>query len=209
MRKGYFITFEGGEGSGKTTQLTHLKARLEARGIPLLTTREPGGTAIGDRIRRLVLEVPSGRPQIAPKTELFLYLASRAQHLAEVIQPALEAGKLVLCDRFSDATMAYQGGGRALPRQALEAVVGFAVDGVIPDLTFLLDIEVKKGLARAKGRGALNRLDQESLAFHEAVRTRYLEMAKKTPERIQLIQADESIESISDRIGEICDAFRS
>jgi len=209
MRKAYFITFEGGEGSGKTTQLALLKARLESKGIPLIATREPGGTALGDRIRKLVLEVPPEGAQMAPKTELFLHLASRAQHLTEVIQPALESGKVVLCDRFSDATMAYQGGGRALPETALKSVLRFASQGIVPDLTFLLDIEVTQGLSRVKDRGEMNRLDQESVAFHEAVRIRYLEIARKNPKRIQIIPAAERMETCAKKIGEICDALLS
>lgn len=207
MRRGYFITFEGGEGSGKTTQLALLKEHLEAKGIPLIATREPGGTTLGNQIRALVLDASPARAQIAPKTELFLYLASRAQHLSEVILPVLEAGRIVLCDRFSDATIAYQGGGRDLPKQEVEEAVRFAAQGISPDLTFLLDIEVTKGLTRLKGRGVLNRLDQESIVFHETVRARYLELAKKDARRIHLIHADDAIEAISKKIWEITDAF--
>ena len=209
MRRGYFITFEGGEGSGKTTQLALLKAHLEAKGIPSIATREPGGTTLGNRIRALVLDASPASFQMTPKTELFLYLASRAQHLSEIILPALEARKVVLCDRFSDTTLAYQGGGRGLPNQEVEAVVQFAAQGIDPDLTFLLDIEVSKGLSRLKARGELNRLDQESIAFHESVRARYLDLAEKDPTRIQLIHADSTIETTSKKIREITDAFLS
>jgi len=207
MRRGHFITFEGVEGSGKTTQLACLKARLEAREIPLLATREPGGTALGNRIRGLLLGPSSEAVPMAPKAELFLYLASRAQHLVEVILPALGSGKLVLCDRFSDATMAYQGAGRAIPGKELASILDFASEGLKPDLTFLLDLDVKEGIARARKRGGMNRLDQESKAFHEAIRASYLDIARKNPKRIKIIQASEGIEASSKKIGTICDDF--
>ena len=210
--KGHFITFEGGEGSGKTTQLALLADYLEDRGYPVVRTREPGGTKIGDGIRSLLLDAKN--QEMDARTELFLYLASRAQHLKEVVRPALRDGKIVLCDRFTDATLVYQGAGRGLPKGEVERTARFASatgdEGALqPGLTFLLDIDVKKGLARLKGRGEINRLDREALPFHEAVRNGYLELAKKYPRRIFRIETDAGVEEISKKIREVADAFLS
>ncbi len=210
--KGYFITFEGGEGSGKTTQLAILGHYLETRGYPVVRTREPGGTQIGDGIRTLLLDAKN--QEMDAKTEFFLYLASRAQHLKEVVLPALEEGKIVLCDRFTDATIAYQGYGRGLPKREVERMARFASQtgrdtSLQPDLTFLLDIDVKKGLTRLKGRTEINRLDQETLQFHEAVRRGYLNLAKKYRRRIHKIETDAGVEEISKKIREVVDAFLS
>ncbi len=205
--KGHFITFEGVEGSGKTTQMAILGHSLEARGFPVVRTREPGGTKIGDAIRSLILD--SKNQMMDAKTEFLLYLASRAQHLKEVILPALAEGKVVLCDRFADATYAYQGFGRGLSKREIELIGRFVTGGLQPDLTLLLDIDVKKGLARLKGREEINRLDQEALQFHEAVREGYLHLAKKNPRRIQVIRTDASVEEIAKKIREAVDAVLS
>lgn len=210
--KGHFITFEGGEGSGKTTQLAILGHYLETRGYPVVRTREPGGTKIGDGIRSLLLD--SKNLEMSAKTEFFLYLASRAQHLKEVILPALKSGRIVLCDRFTDATLVYQGHGRGLPKREVERIARFASQTgperfLQPDLTFLLDIDVKKGLTRLKGRAEINRLDQETLQFHEAVRQGYLSLAKKNQRRICKIETDAGVEEISKKIREVVDAFLS
>lgn len=210
--KGHFITFEGGEGSGKTTQLALLAGYLEGRGYPVVRTREPGGTKIGDGIRSLLLDAKN--QEMDARTELFLYLASRAQHLKEVVRPALRDGKIVLCDRFTDATLVYQGAGRGLPEGEVEQIARFASAtgddaSLQPDLTLLLDIDVGKGLARLKGRGEINRLDREALQFHEAVRKGYLDLAKKYPRRICKIETDAGVEEISKKIREVVDAFLS
>lgn len=202
--KGHFITFEGVEGSGKTTQMAILGHALEARGFPVVRTREPGGSKIGDAIRSLILD--SKNQMMDAKTEFLLYLASRAQHLKEVIFPALAEGKIVLCDRFADATYAYQGYGRRLPKQEVERIGRFVTGGLQPDLTLLLDIDVKKGLARLKGREEINRLDRETLQFHEAVRKGYLHLAKRNPRRIRVIRTDASVEDIAKKIREAVDA---
>ncbi|MFQ5781022.1 MAG: dTMP kinase [Nitrospiria bacterium] len=218
--KGYFITLEGGEGSGKTTQLAILGHYLEAKGYTIVRTREPGGTKIGDALRSFLLHPPtpdSGIHQLVdPKTELFLYLASRAQHIREVILPALIEGKIVLCDRFTDATIAYQGDGRGLPKRAVERMARFAAQigksndtPLQPDLTFLLDVEVKKGLSRLKGRDEINRIDRETLQFHEAVRRGYLSLARRNRRRIHLINTDAGIEATSARVREVIDALLS
>jgi dTMP kinase len=210
--KGHFITFEGGEGSGKTTQLAILGHHLETRGYSVVRTREPGGTKIGDGIRSLLLD--SKNQEMDARTEFFLYLASRTQHLKEIILPALEKGKIVLCDRFTDATLVYQGDGRGLPKREVERIARFASEtraglSLQPDLTFLLDIDVKKGLMRLKGRAEINRLDREALQFHESVRKGYLNLAKKHPRRIHKIETDASVEEISKIIREAVDDFLS
>lgn len=205
--KGHFITFEGVEGSGKTTQMAILGHSLEARGFPVVRTREPGGTKIGDAIRSLILD--SKNQMMDAKTEFLLYLASRAQHLKEVILPALAGGKIVLCDRFADATYAYQGYGRGLSKREIDLIGRFVTGGLQPDLTLLLDIDVKKGLARLKGREEINRLDQEALQFHEAVREGYLHLAKRNPRRIRVIRTDASVEEIAKKIKEAVDAVLS
>jgi len=211
--RGQFITFEGGEGSGKSTQLALLADDLAKRGYSLVRTREPGGTKLADRIRALILEKPDGEGPGAfpmdPKAELFLYLASRAQHMAEVIRPALAAGKIVLCDRFTDATLAYQGAGRGLPKSEIEAMARFASQGLGPDLTFLLQMDVKKALVRLTARGETNRLDEEQLQFHEAVQRGYAELAQANPKRIVVIDADAAVEAVAAKIRERTDAFFS
>ncbi|MCG3116045.1 MAG: dTMP kinase [Candidatus Manganitrophus sp. SA1] len=203
--KGHFITFEGVEGSGKTTQMAILGHALETRGYPVVRTREPGGTKIGDAIRALILD--SKNQMMDAKTEFLLYLASRAQHLKEVILPALSEGKIILCDRFADATYAYQGYGRGLSKREIELIGRFVTGGLSPDLTLLLDIDVKKGLARLKGREEINRLDQEALQFHEAVRKGYLNLAKRNPRRIRVIRTDAGVEEIAKKIKEAVDDY--
>ncbi len=187
LMKGYFITFEGGEGSGKTTQLAHLARHLEKKGYPVCKTREPGGTLIGEAIRSVLL-VPK-EVNCTPKAELFLYLAGRAQHLDEVILPALSDHQIVLCDRFTDSTLVYQGVARDLPLRKVQDMTRFAAEGLKPDITFLLDIDVKKGLARLKTRREMNRLDLEANSFHQKVREGYLALAEEAPERIHVINA--------------------
>jgi dTMP kinase len=187
--KGFFITFEGGEGSGKTTQIARLTDYLQKKGHTVLQTREPGGTFAGEAIRSILL---SGEEDLAPKTELFLFLANRVQHLEEVIGPALENNEIVLCDRFSDSTLIYQGVARGLSFEAVEKIAHFATEGKEPDLTFLLDIDVKKGLSRLRSRTEINRLDLETEQFHQSVREGYLALAKKNSKRIRVIRADHS-----------------
>ena len=205
--KGYLITFEGGEGSGKTTQLAHLARHLERRGYPVLQTREPGGTLIGEAIRTLLLYPKE--IHCTPKAELFLYLADRVQHLSEVILPALTDGQIVLCDRFTDSTLVYQGAARALPFRKVLEMTRFAAEGQKPNLTFLLDIDVKKGLARLKSRKEINRLDLETDSFHQKVREGYLALAKEETERIHVINAGISERRIAIEIRKVIDAFLS
>ncbi len=208
-RKGHFITFEGGEGCGKTTQLALLADYLKEKGRLTLQTREPGGTQLADRIRDLILGRTSTEDTMDPKAELFLYLASRAQHVSEVILPAMEAEKVVLCDRFTDATIAYQGEGRGLPKEVIEQMARFASQAVVPNLTFLLQMDIKKALARLKGRNHMNRMDEESFQFHEAVQRGYISLSGEHPNRIVVIDADDTIEAVSAKIRKRTNAFLS
>jgi len=193
-----FITFEGGEGSGKTTQVAILARHLAGRGYEVVQTREPGGTAMGEAIRAVLFDERHGH--MDARTELFLYLASRAQQVEEKIRPALAAGKIVLCDRFTDATWVYQGYGRRLSPDAILPLLDFAAAGVIPDVTFLLDLDVSVGLARLSSRGDINRFDRETVAFHETIRQGYLTLARQHPERIRVIRADADIDTVAEEI---------
>ncbi len=196
--RGVFITFEGPEGSGKTTQLRLLAPWLESQGYPILTTREPGGTVIGEAIRA-VLHDPTHR-EMSPRAEILLYAASRAQHVDEVIRPALNAGRIVLCDRYYDSTYAYQGYGRGLDLETLRAITTFATTNLSPDLTLYLDLDPAIGLQRRRASGPLNRLDQETLDFHQRVRAGYLELMAREPQRWVTIPADAPLETVQDHI---------
>ncbi len=203
------ITFEGGDGSGKSTQIRALENYLKQAGRPCLTTCEPGGTGLGVLIRKVLLEV--GAYQIAPATELFLYLADRAQHVHEIILPALGAGKIVLCDRFTDSTLAYQGYGRGLDLEGLRRLNDIAGGAARPVLTFLLDCPVECGLARTARRraqtpaGGEDRFEREEIEFHERVRAGFLELARAEPERFRVIDASRSVDSVAAAIRRIID----
>ena len=194
---GYFITFEGSEGCGKTTQIEALAKALEAQGKTVLITREPGGTLIGEKIRNL-LQDPSHKNDISDMTELLLFSASRAELITSRIQPALSRGEIVICDRFYDSTFVYQGLGRAINMNIVEQLNQITVGTLKPDLTILLDLDAKIGIQRAKSRqsGELDRIENESLAFVEAVRNGYLELAKKEPERFKTIDGLLSVDAI-------------
>ncbi len=205
-----FISFEGIEGSGKTTQLRRLAENLRRRGGEVCLTREPGGCPIADDIRRILLH-PDSRAMV-PRAELFLYAAARAQHVEEIIRPALELGQVVLCDRFIDATLAYQGFGRRLDRQLIEDLNRQAAGGLMPRMTLLLDLPVEVGLRRARDRNALafdaeGRFEEESLDFHRRVRRGYLELARRHPERIRIVEADGTGDEVASRIEKICSTF--
>ena len=191
---GLFITLEGPEGAGKSTNREYLAARLQEAGCDVLLTREPGGTPLAERIRELLLE-PSDEP-MAADTELLLVFAARAQHLAQVIRPALAAGKVVLCDRFTDATYAYQGGGRGLPLERIALLEEFVQGGLRPDLTLVFDLPVDVGLARAAARGRLDRFEQEARSFFEAVRQTYLARAALAPARYRLLDAAQPLAAV-------------
>jgi len=191
---GLFITLEGPEGAGKSTNREYLAARLRAEGIDVVLTREPGGTPLAERIRDLLL-APSDE-SMAADTELLLVFAARAQHLAQVIRPALARGAIVLCDRFTDATYAYQGGGRGLPQERIAVLEDFVQGQLRPDLTLVFDLPVEVGLARASARGQLDRFEQEGRAFFEAVRSKYLNRAKAAPGRYRLVDAALSLAEV-------------
>ena len=207
--RGTFITFEGIEGSGKSTQISLLHEHLAAQGKQAVLTREPGGTAIGDRIRRILLD-PEHRA-LDPAAELLLYAASRAQHLATVIRPALADGKIVLCDRFSDATLAYQGYGRGLSIPMIEELDRMVTGALRPDLTLLFDIDARTGLARARGRNADRglhreaRFENEDIAFHTRVRDGYYYLAHRDPDRIRLVNASRTPKEVQEEVRRIVD----
>ena len=187
-----FITLEGGEGVGKTTNLAFIEDYLTTRGVDLLRTREPGGTPLGERIRGLLLDSDG----MNSSAELLLVFASRAQHLDEVIRPALAAGRWVLCDRFTDASYAYQGGGRDLDLSVIGFLEQWVQAGLQPDLTLLLDTSIEVGMSRVRDRGATDRFESEHLGFFEKVRAAYLYRADKYPDRIKRIDASGSLGSV-------------
>ncbi len=188
MTAGRFITFEGIEGVGKSTQLARLRVALEARGLEVVATREPGGTPLAERIRALVLE-DAGEP-VPVAAELLLMFAARAVHTENLVRPALARGAWVLCDRYTDATYAYQGGGRGVPGTDIAPLAHLAQRGLVPDLTFLLDAPVAVGLERARARGGQgDRIEAETVAFFQKVRARYLALAAEAPGRIAVIDA--------------------
>jgi len=191
---GLFITLEGPEGAGKSTNREYLAERLRDAGCKVVLTREPGGTPLAERIRELLL-APSAEP-MAADTELLLVFAARAQHLAQVIRPALAAGKVVLCDRFTDATYAYQGGGRGLSLGRIAQLETFVQGDLRPDLTVVFDLPVQIGLARAAARGRLDRFEQEAQDFFEAVRQTYLARAAQAPERYRVLDAAQPLNAV-------------
>jgi dTMP kinase len=201
---GYFLAMEGIEGSGKTTQLRRLAARLREGGRPIVTTKEPGGTPLANRIRTILLDpLEAGMDSL---TELFLYVASRRQHVVEIIRPSLDSGAIVLCDRYVDATLAYQGFGRLLDLDRLRALNDWATDSITPDLTLLYDLPEAVGLARARKRNESSpqgqdesRFEGEDLRFHRRVREGYLALAEAAPERYAIIDAQEPIDEVLDR----------
>ena len=206
-RSGIFITFEGSEGCGKSTQIARLAERLRQEHLrrEVITLREPGGTALGEHIRHL-LQHADPLVHIGAEAELLLFSASRAQLVREVIQPALERGAIVLCDRFFDSTTVYQGVARALDPKQVEMINHFSVSGVTPHLTFLLDMEAFQGRQRMRMRNVastlIDRMEQEPEEFYEAVRSGYLDLAAKEPSRIIMIDATQSIEKVTEQIVE-------
>lgn len=206
MRPGRFISLEGGEGAGKSTQLQTVARCLTAAGIPFLTTREPGGTSRAEAIRGLLLS-PGEREPMASETELLLMFAARAQHVKQRIEPALAAGTWVLCDRFTDATRAYQGGGRGLDLSQIDALAAWVHGDCWPDLTLLLDVPAAQGLARAEKRSAKDRIEQEALAFFERVRAHYLAQAAAEPERFRVIDAAPAEAAVTAQVTAAVEAF--
>lgn len=191
-----FVTFEGPEGSGKTTQAQRLAQALEARGVAVLPTREPGGTAIGNAIRSLLLD--PAHTEMSPATETLLFNAARAQLVQEVIRPALAAGQVVVCDRYADSTLAYQGYGYGQPLADLRPLVDYATGGLKPDVTFYLDVDVRQGLHRKRaGAGEeWNRMEEKEVAYHTRVREGYLALAAEDPARWEVVDTQQAIEAI-------------
>ena len=198
MKRGKFITIEGQDGAGKSTNVAVIEAWLDERGIGYVHTREPGGTKFGERIRALILG--SSDDSFGSDAELLLMFAARAQHILEVIEPALRSGKWVLCDRFTDATYAYQGGGRGISKSTIESLEQTVQGELQPDLTILLDLPVEIGESRAGARSAADRFEQQQLDFKQRVRDSYLERAQQHPDRIKVVDASTSLQHVKDAI---------
>ncbi len=198
---GLFITFEGGEGCGKSTQIAALKARLEAMGKTVVQTREPGGTALGESVRNLLQYDDAGQG-MSPEAELLLFAASRAQHVRELIAPAIAEGQIVLCDRFLDSTTVYQGVARAIDSKKVDTINQFAIGDTNPDLTILIDLPPEIGLARVHARsdGQLDRMEKEAIEFFQAVRQGYLDLAKSEPKRFLVLDGSQSVEELETQI---------
>jgi dTMP kinase len=201
MKRGKFITLEGIEGVGKTTHLEFIAGYLRNKGYQTLVSREPGGTRLGESIREILLH--GGHLKIDPVTELLLVFSARSQHLKEVVLPALSRGVAVICDRFTDATYAYQGGGRGIAENDIRVLEQYVQKGLVPDLTLLFDAAVETGRRRAGKRGGADRFESEAAGFFERVRQAYLDRAKREPERIRVIDAERDISSIEKEIGSI------
>ena len=200
-KRGLFITVEGGEGVGKSTNIDFISAQLRDSDIDLLVTREPGGTALGESLRGLLLDVRD--EPVSAMAELLLIFAARAQHLSEVIEPALAKGQWVLCDRFTDATYAYQSGGRGLDPAHIRSLETLVQDGLRPDCTLLLDAPVGVGMERARGRGELDRFEQEEADFFERVRATYLQLAAEGSGRYRLIDASRPLAAVQEELSRV------
>ena len=205
MTRGKFITLEGGEGVGKTTNLNFIKDYLKQHAISVVVTREPGGTVLAEKIRHLLLDKDS--EAISEHAELLMIFAARAQHIKHVIEPALAKGAWVLCDRFTDATYAYQGGGRNMRVSTIEWLENLVQGNLRPDLTVLLDAPVEIGIERARERGAFDRFESEKISFFEQVRRAYLLQAELHPERIKLIKANQSLADVQRALIDVIGTF--
>lgn len=209
MKRNLFITFEGPEGAGKTTVIQKIAERLEQENIEVLPTREPGGIEIAEKIRAVILNPE--HTAMDERTEALLYAAARSQHYFEKVRPALDAGKLVICDRFIDSSLAYQGYARGIGVDEVLAINEFAIGKKLPDVTILFDLAPEVGLARihAHGNREVNRLDVESLAFHEKVREGYMLLVKRYPKRIKVVNADQNVEQVVEDVWSIlCDVMQ-
>lgn len=203
--RGRFITFEGVEGVGKSTQIARAAAHLRARGIEPVVTREPGGTPLAEKLRALVLE--KGHGPVAPTAELLMMFAARASHVAEVIRPAVSEGRTVLCDRFTDATEAYQGGGRGVNAAWIRELARIAHPRLAPDLTLVFDAPAEVALARLSGRGAAHdRIEAEDAAFFERVRKSYLAIAEREPDRVHIVDATRPEAEVAADVARLIDA---
>jgi dTMP kinase len=200
-KRGRFITLEGGEGAGKSTNLDYIQRRLEAEGVQLQVTREPGGTPLGEEVRGVLLN--PAHAAMSSDAELLLMFAARAQHLHQVILPAIGTGSWVLCDRFTDATYAYQGGGRGIDAGRIRLLEDWVQQGFQPDVTLLFDLPVSLGLQRAGKRGALDRFEQEQKAFFEQVRQAYLQRARAAPQRFRIIDASQELVAVQQQLDQV------
>lgn len=205
---GLFISFEGGEGCGKSTQIRTLNESLQSAGHKVVQTREPGGTPLGEAIRNLLQHDDVGEG-MSPEAELLLFTASRAQHARALIQPAIDAGQIVICDRYLDSTSVYQGVARQIDPASVDAINQFAIGQTLPDLTILIDLDPTVGMARVKARsgGKLDRMEQEAIEFFEAVRAGYLKAAAAEPKRFLVINGDQSVEAIQAEIWNAVEAL--
>jgi dTMP kinase len=205
---GVFVTFEGPEGSGKSTQIHLLCAYLQGRNLPAVRTREPGGTRIGDMIRSVILSPEHA--EMSAHCEFLLFSASRAQLVAQFIRPHLQSGHIVLCDRYADSSLAYQGFAHGLDLSSLRQITQFATGGLRPDLTFYFDLDVRVGLRRKRdGDSPLDRLDSQTIEFHERVRRGYLAMAEEEPQRWTVIDAARRVEEVQEQVRQVLDRFLS
>ena len=195
MTQGFFISFEGGEGAGKSTQIRRLAERLQAAGHDVVVTREPGGSPGAEAIRELLVNGAADR--WSPVTETLLMYAARRDHVERVIRPALSRGAIVLCDRFADSTRAYQGAGGDAPASLIASLEDHVLGGTVPDLTLILDLPAEIGLQRAEARGGAARFESKGLAFHERLRAGYLEIARREPERCVVIEANAEIDTVT------------
>lgn len=207
MQRGKFITVEGQDGAGKSTNIEVIQRYLDQQGIDYIQSREPGGTRLGEKIRELLLNTADG--YLGDKAELLLVFAARAQHLEEVIQPAIEQGQWVLCDRFTDATYAYQGGGRGLSVDDIAQLEQNVQGNLRPDMTILLDVPVEIGVSRAEQRSEPDRFEQQQLSFKKRVRDCYLARAKSEPNRIKLVDASQSLEVVQKKILSLMSEFNA
>ncbi|MBO8169899.1 MAG: dTMP kinase [Thermoanaerobacteraceae bacterium] len=198
---GFFITFEGPDGAGKTTQINKVAGKLRQLGKKVAVTREPGGTKLGEAIRNILLDPQQNN--LCSEAEVLLYAAARAQHVVEVIKPALAEGKIVLCDRFLDSSIAYQGFGRKLNLDIIQTVNRYAVAGIKPDLTVLLDVPVTVGLQRIKSKGGLDRIESEKLVFHEQVRQGFYQLSRQEPDRFRVIDASRPVDVVSRQVWQV------
>jgi dTMP kinase len=205
MPRGIFITLEGGEGAGKSTNLAFIRQWLQRAGHEVVVTREPGGTELGERVRDILLH--SKQLHITPECEMLLMFAARSEHLAKVIRPALAAGKVVLCDRFTDATYAYQGGGRGLPAERIASMESWVQGDLRPDLTLLFDVPVEAGRARAGQRGEPDRFEREDHVFFTRVHAAYLARAQAEPGRMRVIDASRALPQVEQQIAAVLEEF--
>lgn len=203
MTQGFFISFEGGEGAGKSTQIRRLAERLQAAGHDVVVTREPGGSSGAEAIRELLVNGAADR--WSPVTETLLMYAARRDHVERVIRPALSRGAIVLCDRFADSTRAYQGAGGDAPASLIASLEDHVLGGTVPDLTLILDLPAEIGLQRAEARGGAARFESKGLAFHERLRAGYLEIARREPDRCVVIEANAEIDAVTAAISDAVD----